>query len=81
MEILFNKKPTDNYTTQSILDDELLTTAEVAKYLRVDRATLYRWRKADISPKYYSLNGKMVYKRSDLSRYLHQNSHTSLQYR
>ena len=84
MEILNHDQITGNYTEKEnvpFLEDELLTTKEVADYFKVDRATLYRWRRADTSPRYYNLNGKVMYKKSDLNRFLNQNKHTSLQYR
>ena len=84
MEILNKDQNIENYTEQlnvPFLEDELLTTKEVASYFKVDRATLYRWRKLDTSPRYYNLNGKVMYKRSDLNRFLSLNRHTSLQYR
>ena len=84
MEILNQDQNIENYTEQlnvPFLEDELLTTKEVANYFKVDRATLYRWRKTDTSPRYYNLNGKVMYKRSDLNRFLSLNRHTSLQYR
>jgi len=83
MEILNQDQNIENYTEQLNVpfEDELLTTKEVANYFKVDRATLYRWRKTDTSPRYYNLNGKVMYKRSDLNKYLNQIAHTSLQYR
>ena len=81
MQILESNTMNESYTKQPIDTDELMTTKETAEFLRVNRATLYRWRREDISPKYYNLNGKVMYKRSDLNRYLNQIAHTSLQYR
>ena len=81
MQILESNAMNESYTKQPIDTDELMTTKETADFLRVNRATLYRWRREDISPKYYNLNGKVMYKRSDLNRYLNQIAHTSLQYR
>jgi predicted site-specific integrase-resolvase len=81
MQTLESHAMNESYTKRPIDSDELMTTKETAEFLRVNRATLYRWRREDISPKYYNLNGKVMYKRSDLNRYLNQNSHTSLQYR
>ena len=81
MQILESNTMNETYTKQPIDTDELMTTKETADFLRVNRATLYRWRREDISPKYYNLNGKVMYKRSDLNRYLNQIAHTSLQYR
>lgn len=81
MEILSHDQNTKNYTKQPMLEDKLLTTQEVADFLRVDRATLYRWRRADVSPEYYSLGGKVLYRISDLNRFLSQNTHTSLEIR
>ena len=81
MQILESNTMSESYTKQPIDTDEPMTTKETANFLRVNRATLYRWRREDISPKYYNLNGKVMYKRSDLNRYLNQIAHTSLQYR
>jgi hypothetical protein len=37
-----------------------LTTEEKARKLRVDRATLYRWRRAGIGPAWVRLGPKLV---------------------
>jgi len=49
----------------------LLTSAEVAKILRVDRSTLSRWRSEGVGPKVVWLGTSTPrYRRADLLNYL-----------
>ncbi len=50
--------------------DELLTPAEAARYLKVHRNTLLRWRKERTGPPATRLGRQWRYRRSVLDRWL-----------
>ena len=51
------------------IDDDLLTTPEAAKLLRITPQTLYRHRWEGRGPAFVRIGGKIMYRRSDLSEY------------
>jgi predicted DNA-binding transcriptional regulator AlpA len=62
-------------TTATTLVDlpELLTTAEVAKLLRIDRSTLSRWRTAGTGPRVTWLSANTPrYQPADVAEWLRQ---------
>lgn len=50
--------------------DRLLITEEVAEILRVPTQTLYTWRKAGKGPKAARLGKGLVWRESDVRRYI-----------
>jgi excisionase family DNA binding protein len=52
--------------------DELLTVAEAARYLKVHRNTLSRWRKESTGPPATRLGRQWRYRRSVLDRWLNE---------
>jgi len=47
-------------------EDEMLTTREVAAYLRLDPLTIYRWRKRNHGPRWIRDGRFIRYRRSDV---------------
>lgn len=55
---------------------EMLTSREVARYLRVSKDALMEWRKNDVGPAFLRLHsGKIRYPVSGFKRYLRQHLH------
>jgi hypothetical protein len=52
---------------------DLLTSKEAAVYLRIAENTLRRWRCRGVGPKYIRINGRILYRRRDLERFLDLN--------
>lgn len=50
--------------------DEIMTTQEVASYLRVPRATVYAWNTRGGGPKYLRVGKHARYRRSDVDAWL-----------
>lgn len=48
----------------------LMTTSEVAAYLAVPSATLYRWRSAGKGPRSYRVGRGIRYRRSEVEQWL-----------
>lgn len=57
-------------STQLIEDDELWTTAETAAFLRRPPGTLGQWRHRGQGPKSFRLVGQVVYRRSEVLRWV-----------
>ncbi|MBN7559490.1 helix-turn-helix transcriptional regulator [Mycobacteroides abscessus] len=53
-----------------MVDDELLTTAEVAQQYRINAATLRYWRHADQGPASFTLGRRVLYRRSEVQRWI-----------
>lgn len=51
-------------------DDDLLTTAEVARRLRVGSTALNGWRKAGTGPTCAKFGNTVVYRRADVERWI-----------
>lgn len=51
-------------------EDPLWTTAEVAEYLRRPEGTLRQWRHKGVGPKGFRQVGLVVYRRSEVMRWL-----------
>ena len=45
------------------------TIDEAADYIRVNKATLWRWRKAAIGPNYISRGGRYYYQKKEIDRW------------
>ena len=56
---------------------ELLTEAETAAYLRVKKETLRKWRWQNRGPKYVRVQGRIVYRREDLEKFVEHNTVTT----
>ncbi len=48
----------------------LLTTDELAEYLGVPRATIYRWRYDGTGPKAYRIGRHLRYRRADVEAFI-----------
>jgi len=64
----------DTSFRNSLLNEKFLSDAELAKLLHVDRRTLKRYRQTGKIP-YYRLNGKIIYKESEIYKLLEDNFH------
>ncbi|OBC05898.1 hypothetical protein A5788_04595 [Gordonia sp. 852002-50816_SCH5313054-c] len=51
-------------------EHEVMTTGEVAAYLRVPVATLYRWRSTGSGPPAYSVGRHLRFRRVDVDAWL-----------
>ena len=51
-------------------DDELMPIAEAAAYLKRPVRTLYDWRHRNVGPRSARMRGRVVYRRSDLDKWL-----------
>jgi predicted DNA-binding transcriptional regulator AlpA len=61
------------------IDEDLVTEQEAALLLRRHQKTLYKWRQEGLAPRHIKLpKGGVLYRASDLRRYLADNSTTSL---
>lgn len=56
--------------------DELLTSLEVARILRVSGDTVRRWRREDTGPTYILVGGLIRYHRDDVDAWLEANTIT-----
>jgi excisionase family DNA binding protein len=54
--------------------DELLTSLEVARILRVSGDTVRRWRREKTGPRFIRDGGLIRYRRADLDAYLRENT-------
>lgn len=54
--------------------EELLTSLEVAKLLRVSVATIKRWRRERTGPPHIVVGGLIRYRRADVEAYLRENT-------
>ena len=52
---------------------ELMVNKEAAVYLRISADTLRRWRSKGSGPRYIKINGRILYRRRDLERFLDLN--------
>lgn len=59
--------------TTSALNRRLLTTAEVADYLRLPVATLHRWRHGGVGPEAMRIGRHLRYEVADVDRWLMEN--------
>lgn len=59
---------------RAVVEKKLLTTTEAAALLGRKKHTLENWRSASVgnSPPFYKTGGSIVYKRSDLIKYLEE---------
>lgn len=60
--------------------ENLLTTAELAEYLKVDEETLRRWRQTGGGPRYVNLHGDkgaVRYRRAEVERWLQSRERSS----
>ncbi|HCO67243.1 MAG TPA: DNA-binding protein [Dysgonomonas sp.] len=64
----------DTSFRNSLLNEKFLTDADLAELLHIDRRTLKRYRQAGKIP-YYKLNGKIIYKESEIYQLLENNFH------
>ena len=55
------------------MQDELLTTREVAREYRLTKSSLEKWRVAGIGPCHLKLSRRVMYRRSDIERWLDEN--------
>ncbi|WP_327047268.1 helix-turn-helix domain-containing protein [Microbispora sp. NBC_01189] len=53
-------------------EDALWTTAEAAAYLRRPEGTLRQWRHKGVGPKGFRQMGRVVYRRSEVMRWLEE---------
>jgi predicted site-specific integrase-resolvase len=53
--------------------NELMTTKETADFLRINRHTLYLWRRKGIGPKCYKLGGIYIYEQKAIRSFLKMN--------
>jgi len=58
----------------SLLKEKFLSDADLSTLLHIDRRTLKRYRQAGKIP-YYKLNGKIIYKESEIYQLLEDNFH------
>lgn len=56
----------------SLFNEKYLTDADLSQLLRLDRRTLKRYRQNGRIP-YYKLNGKIIYKESEINKLLLDN--------
>jgi predicted site-specific integrase-resolvase len=54
--------------------EKFLTSQETANLLRINRYTLYTWRRKGTGPKCYKIGGAYVYEQKDLERFLNMNA-------
>ena len=65
-------------TIEKNLDDELLTTEEASRFLKLRPNTLEIWRLKGIGPKFYRISGRTVqYRLSDLMEFVEKSVRTS----
>ena len=65
-------------TIEKNLDDELLTTEEASRFLKLRPNTLEIWRLKGIGPKFYRISGRTVrYRLSDLMEFVENSVRTS----
>jgi hypothetical protein len=55
------------------MDDEMLTTRDVSKEYKLTESSLEKWRVAGVGPNYLKLSRKVMYRRSDVERWLNEN--------
>lgn len=55
-----------------MIEDPLLTTEEAAAVLRLSPNTLRSWRTMRRGPKFATIGRRIVYRRSDVERYIQQ---------
>ena len=61
------------------VDENLISEKEAATLLNKNPKTLYHWRRNGVSPKYVKLpTGSVLYRRSDLQRFINDNATPSL---
>jgi len=48
------------------MEEQLLTTSDVATLLKVSQQTIYRWRNANQGPPFLQLEGSIRYRRADV---------------
>lgn len=63
--------------TQSKPDDDLLTIEEVMAIIHKPKQTLAMWRFYKKGPAFIKLGRSVLYRRSELSRWLDENTHQS----
>ena len=51
-------------------DDDLMTTAEVAEFLRRPEGTIRQWRHRGVGPRGFRQLGLVMYRRSEVRRFL-----------
>ena len=54
------------------MDEQLLTTSDVALLLKVSNQTIYRWRALDLGPPFIQAEGSIRYRRGDVDRWLNE---------
>lgn len=69
MSILIDKVLTQ--TNQSKVNDELMTTEDVAKFLGKSRLTIHNWKKVGKLP-YLKISDRIFYRKGDIMRVLEQ---------
>ncbi|MFR3216385.1 MAG: helix-turn-helix domain-containing protein [Dysgonomonas mossii] len=60
--------------SNSLIKEKFLSDADLSTLLHIDRRTLKRYRQAGKIP-YYKLNGKIIYKESEIYKLLEDNFH------
>ena len=56
---------------QRTIDEDLLTTAEVATICRAPLSTVRYWRHLGVGPTSFSLGRRVVYRRADVQMWIH----------
>ena len=53
-----------------VIEQELFTTEELAKKLRLKADTLHKWRQRDQGPKYFRIGGRIYYHGEEVNEWL-----------
>ena len=59
------------------MDNEMLTTRDVSKQYKLTESSLEKWRVAGVGPEYMKLSRKVMYRRTDVERWLSENRRRS----
>lgn len=57
--------------------DELLDTADVARWLKVSKRTVESWRNAGTGPRFISVGRHIRYRRAAITAYLDEQEHAA----
>ena len=69
---------TENGAARLSVEDELLTTAEVAAALRAPVSTVRYWRHIGFGPASFRLGRRVVYRRQEVARWLDEQEGTAV---
>lgn len=60
--------------TNAIVEERLLTPAQLAEHLGVSVATIYQWRYRSEGPPGFKVGGRVRYRRSDVDAWLDEHA-------